>query len=152
MRITSSAFADGETIPRRFTCDGENRSPPLAWSGLPENTRSLTLICDDPDAPAGTWFHWAVYDMPPTLQGLREGIPRRDPSGIRQAVNDSRETGYNGPCPPRGHGPHRYRFRLMALSVEKLDDLGDSGCRDVERAAKEHLIAETVLTGIYARP
>ena len=95
MRLTSSAFADGATIPRRFTCDGQNLSPPLAWTDVPDGARSLVLLCDDPDAPAGTWHHWAVYDIPRDRAGLPEGISQRD-DGFKQASNDFRGVGYGG--------------------------------------------------------
>ena len=113
MKLVSSAFADGAAIPRRFTCDGENLSPPLQWSGAPAGTRSFVLLCDDPDAPAGTWHHWAVYDVPPVLTDLADGAALN--MKMKQAVNDFRKVGYGGPCPPRGHGPHHYHFRLLAL-------------------------------------
>jgi len=104
MKLVSSAFADGAAIPRRFTCDGENLSPPLQWSGAPAGTRSLVLLCDDPDAPAGTWHHWAVYDLPPTVTELAEGAGQNTKKKL--AFNDFRKAGYGGPCPPHGHGPH----------------------------------------------
>jgi Raf kinase inhibitor-like YbhB/YbcL family protein len=150
MLLASSAFANGSTIPRRFTCDGENLSPPLEWSQAPAETRSFVLLCDDPDAPAGTWRHWAVYDIPADRTGVSEGV-RADDSDVRQATNDSRRVGYSGPCPPRGHGRHRYHFRLLALSVDRLPSLRHNACATVEREARKHLIAEATLVGIYER-
>jgi Raf kinase inhibitor-like YbhB/YbcL family protein len=105
MELASSAFADGSAIPRRFTCDGDNLSPPLQWSGAPAGTRSFVLLCDDPDAPSGTWHHWAAYDIPPTAVELAVGAAQD--KKMKQAVNDFRKPGYGGPCPPHGHGPHR---------------------------------------------
>jgi len=118
MKLVSSAFPDGAAIPRRFTCDGENLSPPLQWSGVPEGTRSLVLLCDDPDAPAGTWHHWAVYDIPPNVTEF--AVNAAQDTKIKQAVNDFRKTGYGGPCPPPRHGPHHYHFRLLALSADHV--------------------------------
>jgi Raf kinase inhibitor-like YbhB/YbcL family protein len=108
--LTSSAFSAGKSIPHRHTCDGDDLSPPLAWSDLPEGTRSLALIMDDPDAPGGTFTHWLAWGIDPGAGGLGEG---EAPPG--EGKNDFGSTGYGGPCPPRGHGPHRYFFRLYAL-------------------------------------
>jgi Raf kinase inhibitor-like YbhB/YbcL family protein len=121
MRLGSSALVDGATIPRRFTCDGEDLSPPLEWTGAPAEARSFVLLCDDPDAPAGTWHHWAAYDIPGKHVGLAEGASRHaDKEGFKQAINDFHRSGYGGPCPPRGHGPHHYHFQLLALSIDHL--------------------------------
>jgi len=152
MRLSSAAFADASVIPRRFTCDGENLSPPLAWSGIPPGTRGFAILCEDPDAPSGLWRHWAAYDIPAERDGLAEGADRQATAlGFRQGVNDFRKVGYGGPCPPHGHGAHRYRFRLLALSTDRLL-VGDRPTfNDVEAAARRHLLAETVLTGLYER-
>ncbi len=149
MKLVSSAFADGTAIPRRFTCDGENISPPLQWSNAPEGTRSLVLLCDDPDAPAGTWHHWAAYDIPPTANELAENAARN--TKLKQAVNDFRKTGYGGPCPPHGHGPHHYHFRLLALSADHLRAQPHASCRDIEREARKFTLAEATLVGRYER-
>ena len=149
MKLVSSAFADGAQIPRRFTCDGENLSPPLQWSGAPEGTQSFVLLCDDPDAPAGTWHHWAVYDIPPNITEFAENAARDKKR--RQAINDFRRAGYGGPCPPHGHGPHQYHFRLLALSADHLRAQGNASCRDVEREAHKSTIAEAILVGLYER-
>jgi Raf kinase inhibitor-like YbhB/YbcL family protein len=152
MFLGSAAFADGETIPVRHTCDGENLSPPLVWGGAPEGTCSFVLICDDPDAPGGTWHHWAVYDIPPDRSSLPEAIPSQDRHlGVKQGINDFGLAGYGGPCPPRGHGPHRYRFRILALSVDRLPLPGRSVVTAVEREARKHVIGEAGLTGLYQR-
>jgi Raf kinase inhibitor-like YbhB/YbcL family protein len=149
MKLVSSAFADGAAIPRRFTCDGENLSPPLQWSDAPAETRSLVLTCDDPDAPAGTWHHWAAYDIPPTVTELAVDAARN--TKIKQAVNDFRKVGYGGPCPPHGHGPHHYHFRLLALSTNQLHAHANASCPDIEREARKYAIAEATLVGWYER-
>jgi Raf kinase inhibitor-like YbhB/YbcL family protein len=152
MRLTSSAFSDGGAIPRRFTCEGENLSPPLRWSDAPAETRSFAVLCDDPDAPAGTWHHWAAYDIPTDRATLAEGAGRSGgAAGLKQAVNDFSRAGYGGPCPPHGHGPHHYHFRLLALSSASLTVHKGPSCRDVEREARKHLIAEAALIGLYER-
>jgi Raf kinase inhibitor-like YbhB/YbcL family protein len=151
MRLTSPSFADGQTIPTRFTCDGEDLSPPLDWSFAPPETRSFVLLCDDPDAPAGTWHHWAVYDIPQGVTALSEGPHTKGAIPLKEALNDFRRTGYGGPCPPRGHGPHHYRFRLLALNVDRLPIGQVPHCQDVAREARKHAIAEAVLVGVYER-
>lgn len=150
MHITSAAFTDGRPIPRRHTCDGGDVSPPLKWSGAPETARSFALLCDDPDAPGGTWRHWAVYDIPATQQELTEGLAPRA-RGVLQGVNDFRKRGYGGPCPPHGHGPHRYRFTLLALDADTLGLADGAAWETVARAARARAIAEASLTGIYER-
>jgi Raf kinase inhibitor-like YbhB/YbcL family protein len=147
LRLTSPAFADGETIPPRFTCDGANHSPPLAWSGAPAETRSFALLCRDPDAPAGTWYHWAAFDISPRTAGLDENCG----SGLRQAVNDFKRPGYGGPCPPHGHGRHRYQFLLYALDAEHLELRGAASCREAESAFERHAVAKAQLVGTYQR-
>jgi Raf kinase inhibitor-like YbhB/YbcL family protein len=149
MQLRSSAFESGKPIPRRFTCDGEDFSPPLEWSGAPAGVRSFALLCDDPDAPSGTWHHWALYDIPSDRTSLVEGASAAN--GLMQAVNDFHRPGYGGPCPPRGHGPHRYFFRLLALSVDRLTLHKGASCADAEREARKHLLAEATLMGIYER-
>jgi len=150
MQLSSSAFSNGAPIPRRFTCDGEDLSPPLAWQAAPAKTRSFVLLCDDPDAPAGTWHHWAVYDIPAGQTGLAEDAGAGGGAG-KQAVNDFRRPGYGGPCPPHGHGRHRYHFRLLALAVDHLPLGAKPSCREVEREARKHVVAEATLVGIYQR-
>jgi Raf kinase inhibitor-like YbhB/YbcL family protein len=150
MRLTSSAFADGAMIPRRFTCDGEDLSPPLAWTDVPNNVHSFVLLCDDPDAPGGTWHHWAVYDIPRDRAILPEGVAPSD-GGFKQATNDFGRVGYGGPCPPRGHGPHHYHFRLLALSVGEISAGKNPLCNEVEREARRHVITTATLVGIYER-
>jgi Raf kinase inhibitor-like YbhB/YbcL family protein len=150
MKLTSPAFADGGRIPSKHSCDGADLSPPLDWSGIPEETHSLALICSDPDAPAGTWYHWGLYDVPPSITRLPEGYNAVS-GGDRHARNDFGRSGYGGPCPPKGHGTHHYRFRLYALKVAKLDVRAGAKCKEVEAAAQRHKIAEADLLGLYSR-
>lgn len=152
MQLTSHAFSDGKAIPRRFTCDGEDLSPPLAWSGTPAQTKSYVLVCDDPDAPGGTWHHWAAYDIPAKLSEFAEGAARHSGElGFKQGVNDFGQPAYGGPCPPHRHGPHHYHFRLLALSLEHLPLGRAPSCAEVERAARKHVLAEARLVGLYER-
>lgn len=150
MWLRSDAFTHGSPIPRRFTGEGEDLSPPLRWGDAPAGTESFVLLCDDPDAPAGTWHHWAVYDIPADLTGLAEGVGPSD-AAMKQGKNDSDSHGYSGPAPPRGHGRHRYHFRLLALSVPRLPPATRPTCRAVEHEARMHLLEEAVLVGTYER-
>lgn len=150
MLLQSSAFGEGEIIPQRLTCDGEDLSPPLRWTGAPAASRSFVILCDDPDAPAGTWRHWAAYDIGHELGQLAEGASRRAPD-FKEAINDFRRRGYGGPCPPRGHGPHRYRFTLLALDAPSLGLPDGAPFRDVERATRGHVLAQARLMGTYER-
>lgn len=152
MELRSSGFPHGTAIPRRFTCDGEDLSPPLQWANAPAATRSFVLLCDDPDAPAGTWHHWAAYDIAAEETELAEDAARHAAGkNFKQAINDFRKSGYGGPCPPRQHGIHRYHFRLLALSVDRLPLGARPSCREVEREARKHAIAEATLVGLYQR-
>lgn len=151
--LTSPSFADGATIPSQYTCDGADRSPALSWSGSPEGTKSFALIVDDPDAPAGIWVHWVLFNLPAGTSGLPENVARKETlpelGGALQGRNDSRKTGYAGPCPPPGK-PHRYFFKLYALD-------GPLGLRagatkgDVERAMDGHVLGSAQVVGTYAR-
>lgn len=152
MQLSSPAFAAHQVVPTRFTCDGEDVSPPLQWSGAPAGTRSFAVLCDDPDAPNGLWRHWAAFDIPADLTGLPEDADRHaDALRIRLGVNDFHKPGYGGPCPPRDHGVHRYRFHLLALPVDRLDLGPRPSCGDVEQAARGRVLAESVLVGLYER-
>ncbi len=152
MKLTSSAFAHNQRIPIQYTCDGNDISPPLAWSGAPDKTRSFVLLFSDPDAPGGTWWHWAIYNIPSSVNQLKEHYSADPQAGEpHQALTDFRRTGYGGPCPPPGHGAHHYHFRLLALDVERLDLPQKAHCRQVEAAARPHILAEAVLTGLYSR-
>jgi Raf kinase inhibitor-like YbhB/YbcL family protein len=152
MRLSSAAFSDGAEIPRRYTCEGEDISPPLQWSEAPAQTQSFVLLCDDPDAPAGVWRHWAAYDIPRDESGLDEGAGVAGARCVfRQALNDFGRPGYGGPCPPRGHGVHHYRFHLFAISRSELG-LGDNATfSQVEREARKCALAEAILVGLYRR-
>lgn len=145
MALTSTAFAQGKSIPRRFTCDGGDEPPPFAWSGAPRETRSFALVCHDPDAPSGDWYHWAAFDIPAGATGLIKSSP------LREALNDFGKRGYGGPCPPVGHGPHHYHFKLYALDVAHLELPASVRCREVEGAAKGHALATVELIGTYSR-
>lgn len=151
MRLRSSAFADGSAIPHRFTCDGEDISPPLEWSDVPAGTKSFALVCDDPDAPGGTWHHWATYNIPGTQTSLpADAGSNARRLGLKQAINDFEKPGYGGPCPPPGRA-HHYHFRLLALSIEELVLPGTATCPDVESEARKHILAEATLVGIFRR-
>jgi len=151
MTLTSPAFVEGGPIPAQYTCNGADISPPLAWSGVPAGTRSLALICDDPDAPIGSWVHWVLFDLPPSLNGLPEGVPAR-PSlegGGVHGTNSWRRIGYGGPCPPGG--THRYFFKLYAL--DRTLGLGNNAtAKDVQAAMQGHVLGEAQLMGRYGRP
>jgi len=152
MTLRSDAFQDGQAIPVRFTCDGENVSPPLSWSEPPPGTRSFALFCTDPDAPAGTFHHWGVFDLPAHLRRLDEGFSKTGGiPGARQAVNDFGKPGYGGPCPPQGHGVHHYHFEIFALDAARLDPPADARVANVRRAAVAHVLARGELIGTYRR-
>jgi Raf kinase inhibitor-like YbhB/YbcL family protein len=151
MKLTTTTFEPGRAIPRSCTCDGEDRSPDLSWAEIPVDTRSLALICDDPDAPRGTWVHWVMFNLPADAVELSPGVPREPelPSGARQGINDGGDIGYSGPCPPRG-GPHRYFFRLYALDT--MLNLGPGVNRsDLDQAMAGHILAEATIMGTYHR-
>lgn len=150
MEIHSTAFSDRPPIPVQYTCDGKDISPPLRWTDPAPETRSFVLLCDDPDAPGGTWHHWAVYDMPAQEHSLVEGASRH-PKHFKQAVNDFKKSSYGGPCPPHEHGLDHYHFRLLALSIEHLALRKNPTCLDVEREARKHMIAEANLVAVYER-
>ena len=152
MRLTSTDFPDEGRIPRVCTCDGDDASPALAWSDAPPATRSFVLLCNDPDALNGVWRHWAAYDIPHgwsrLVRGAGKATAREHP---KHAINDFGRPGYGGPCPPQGHGSHHYRFTLLALSVDRLGVHTEPNCRDVEREARKHVLAEATLVGLYER-
>lgn len=154
LTITSTAFTDGGEIPRLYTCQGDDISPPLAWGAVPEGTKSLVLIVDDPDAPDPAaplriWVHWVLYNLPPDSSGLAEAIaPDALPPGTGEGLNDWERTGYGGPCPPIGR--HRYFHKLYALDT-RLDGLSKPTKGEVEAAMKGHVLAEAVLMGTYQK-
>ena len=159
MQISSTAFPDGTPIPRKYSGDGEDLSPPFSWSDVPDGTRELALICEDPDAPTDEpWVHWIVYHIPATARELGEAIPRTArvdvPHGMCQGRNSwprGDTIGYRGPAPPRGHGVHHYHFRLFALDRElRLEEPVDR--RGLDRAMHGHVLAEAEWIGTYERP
>ena len=145
IQLTSKAFTEGDNIPKRFTCDGTNTSPQLAWTGIPNGSKSLALIMDDPDAPGRTFVHWVLYDLPPDLIELAEGYKGVGVAG----VNSYRKTSYNGPCPPPG-STHRYYFKLYALDAA-LNLSSGSTKEDIEKAMQGHILAWGQLMGKYGR-
>lgn len=154
LTLTSTAFPHGGMIPVRHTCDGEDLSPPLLWTGVPASAQSLVLIVDDPDAPdpqapVTTWVHWLLYNLPPQTTALAEGIVAKQlPPGTRQGLNDWRHTGYGGPCPPIGR--HRYFHKLFALDI-RLPDLSHPDKATLEKAMQGHVLVQTQLMGLYQR-
>jgi len=150
IKIKSSAFKEGDMIPQKYTCDGPNVSPPLTWGEVPDNTKSLALISDDPDAPVGTWVHWVIYNIPPTIKELPENIPPQKTieNGAQQGINDFRMIGYGGPCPPGGI--HRYYFKLYALD-KTLDVAPGMTKAQLVHAMEGHVLAQGQLMGRYQR-
>jgi Raf kinase inhibitor-like YbhB/YbcL family protein len=148
--LTSPAFTAGQMIPRQHTCDDKDVSPGLSWSGAPRGTRSFALICDDPDAPVGTWVHWVLFNIPPETVELPAAIPPQAvlESGARHGMNDFRRLGYGGPCPPGG--THRYFFKLYALDAT-LSLESASTKAEVVAAMKGHILEEAQLMGKYKR-
>lgn len=149
--LTTTAFADGAPIPVAHTCDGDDTSPPLAWTGVPVATRSFAIIVDDPDAPRGTWVHWLIWNLPADAVELSPGISVRPelPSGARQGINDSGDVGYGGPCPPPGK-LHRYFFRLFALGTT-LNLPPGVNRSDLEAAMEGNILGRATLMGTYQR-
>ena len=154
MYVTSPAFEKQGAIPKRFTCDGEDISPALAWSNAPEGTKTFALIVDDPDAPDPanprmTWVHWVMYNIPATASSLPEGAADKDlPKGTLHGLNDWKKTGYGGPCPPIGN--HRYFHKLYALDVV-LPDLKQPTKAKLEKAMEGHVLSKAELVGLYQR-
>jgi len=150
IQITSSAFSEGGMIPERYTCDGRDVSPDLNWDGIPEETRTLALICDDPDAPVGTWVHWVLFNIPAKQTGLPAEVVSKAElaGGAKHGINDFQRPGYGGPCPPGG--THRYFFKLYALDIELDLDSGATKAR-LEEAMQGHILAEGQLMGRYSR-
>ncbi|ADP77054.1 phospholipid-binding protein, PBP family [Methanothermus fervidus DSM 2088] len=150
MKIFSKAFKNGEKIPKKYTCDGQDISPPIKWEDIPENTKTLVLICEDPDAPGKTWVHWVLFNIPPEIEELPEGVENKEKleNGAIHGVNDWGRLGYGGPCPPSG--THRYYFRLYALDTELKLEPGAKK-EEVVEAMKDHIIDQAELMGTYSR-
>ncbi len=150
IKITSSAFEDGGLIPLKYTCDGEDISPPLQWDPVPDGTASIAVICDDPDAPMGTWVHWVLFNLPADTKELAENFPDDEtvPDGTRQGITDFGSTGYGGPCPPSG--THRYFFKIYALDKKiELATIADKA--KLLEAMEGHIIGQGQLLGKYKR-
>ena len=150
MDLNSSAFNSGEMIPRKYTCDGVDISPPLEWDSVPAGTKSFALICDDPDAPMGTWVHWVYYDIPPEIKALPENVASKEhpANGGKQGTNDFRKIGYGGPCPPSG--THRYYFKLYALDV-MLNLAPGATKKQLLKEMEKHMLGEAQLMAKYKR-
>ena len=150
IKITSSAFEDGGLIPAKYTCDGADISPSLQWEVVPEGTRSVALICDDPDAPMGTFVHWVIFGLPAEVRELAENIPSDEtlPSGAKQGTSDFGRIGYGGPCPPSG--THRYFFKIYALDTE-IDLAAGASKRELLGAMEGHILGQGQLIGKYKR-
>ena len=142
LRLSSDAFAAGQPIPARYTCDGGDVTPPLEWGDAPTGTKSFALVVDDPDAPGGTFHHWGVFGIPAAAHSVAGGT---------EVTNDFGKAAYSGPCPPKGGGVHHYHFKLFALDTDKLPVSTDSKVADLEDAAERHAIAQGELVGTYER-
>lgn len=150
IKITSTAFEDGDMIPSKYTCDGKNISPPLQWDAVHAETKSIAVICDDPDAPMGTWVHWVLFNLPPQTMQLPEDFPTDETlaDGTRQGVTDFGTTGYGGPCPPSG--THRYFFKIYALDAE-IDTVSVIDKAELLKKMEGHILAQGQLMGKYKR-
>jgi len=150
IRITSGAFEQGGKIPVKYTCDGQDVSPPLSWEGVPEGTKALAIICDDPDAPMGTWVHWVLFNIPPGVTELPENVPAQPTleNGAVHGINDFRNYGYGGPCPPGG--THRYFFKIYALDA-KVDLKPGATKAQLLDAMEGHILGKGELMGTYSR-
>lgn len=152
LMLTSPDFNPGETIPKRFTCDGQNVSPAFRWTGVPEGAKELLLACDDPDAPGGLFRHWTAYSIPAHWSFLHSGFGAESMEpGFRQAVNDFGKPGYAGPCPPRDDAAHSYHYRLSALSDHLVSPGSDATCEEIAALAGPYVIEFTELIGMYGR-
>jgi len=150
MKLTSNAFESGQALPAEFTCDGAGRSPQLQWSEPPSGTESFALVVEDPDAPAATFHHWGVYDIPMNARQLNTGAAQSGTSGLKQAKNDFGEAGYGPPCPPPGDRPHHYHFRLAALDVAELS-AAPINVADIGRIMERHVLGRAELVATYGR-
>ncbi|MFW6139541.1 MAG: YbhB/YbcL family Raf kinase inhibitor-like protein [Spirochaetota bacterium] len=150
LKVTSQSFSEGGKIPVKYTCDGKDISPPLSWSGGPDNTRSYAIISDDPDAPVGTWVHWVIYNIPADVTSLPEDVPKAEKleNGAVQGRNDFKKYGYGGPCPPGG--THRYFFKVYALDT-MIDEGPGLTKKQLLKAMEGHILAQGELMGKYSR-
>ena len=151
MTLSSAAFGDGQPIPVQFTCDGDNISPPLAWDNVPAGTKSFVLVMDDPDAPSGTFRHWGAYAISASSRSLLAGAGLPSSAAVSQVMNGGDERSYAGPCPPKGHGVHHYRFKLYAISKAELDLAPDATVGTLEQEANGYKLGEALLTGTFER-
>ena len=151
LTLASTAFADRKPIPKQFTCDGDNGSPPLQWTGVPDATRAFVLVVDASGSPNRPWVHWVLYGVAPDARDLQASLPRsaKLPNGAMQGLNDFRKIGYGGPCPPPGK-PHRYSFRLYALD-QPIGLRPGATAADVQQAITHHVLAHSELIGTYRR-
>ncbi|MEK6760129.1 MAG: YbhB/YbcL family Raf kinase inhibitor-like protein [Deltaproteobacteria bacterium] len=151
--LKSHDFNDGEVLNKRYSCEGDDMSPDLEWDGSPQGTRSYALIVEDPDAPGEVFTHWIVFDMPATFKHLDRGMGNDHDlkDGIKQGATDFGHTGYGGPCPPRGHGRHRYNFIIKALDIPTLGLTDGAEKSDVLKAIKGHILGESRITGVFER-
>lgn len=154
IEMQSTVFQENEMIPQRYSGEGQNVSPPLSWSNLPPETKELALVIEDPDAPAGPFIHWVIYNIPPNLKRLPENVEKSpqpdEPEGVLQGKNSTGKIGYTGPMPPPGHGIHHYHFRLFALD-KKLNLKSGLSRNDLMKQISDHIIAEGDLVGLYER-
>ena len=150
IKLISTAFREGDYIPKKYTCDSENVSPPLGWSGIPSETKSIALICDDPDAPIGTWVHWVIFNIPSSVSNLNEKILQNKilEDGTTQGNNDFNKIGYGGPCPPSG--THRYFFKIYALD-KRIELTAGATKSELLHEMNGHILAEGKLMGKYSR-
>lgn len=151
LSISSAAFTEGSRIPEQYTCEGKDISPPLSWNDAPEGTESFALICDDPDAPMGTWDHWVIFNIPADSEGLSEAVPTEESlaNGSKHGLNSWKNTNYGGPCPPPGN-PHRYFFKLYALDT-MLPLTSEVNKSSLEKTMQDHILEEAQLMGTFSR-
>ena len=152
IEVSSSASTEGAQIPKKFTCDGEDGSPELRWSGVPSGVKSIAVISDDPDAPGGTWVHWVVYGLPPESTGLPPAVATTETlaGGGKQGTTDFKRLGYGGPCPPQGHGGHHYFFKVYVLDSESTLEAGATKA-DLLAEMDGHILGQGQLVGTYER-
>jgi hypothetical protein len=149
--LSISAFGNGDAIPGQYTCEGKDISPSLIWDNVPENTKSFVLTCVDPDAPMGDWIHWIVWDIPPDWKSLPENIQGTDKDQFVQGTNSWGRIGYGGPCPPHGHGAHRYYFTIYALDKPSLELTSEVRLPGLKDKLADHILGQALIMGRYER-